>query len=591
MLSSCTGIATSSTRCRGRKLAAPHEGEHNVSSLLELLGKGLGTELMEFVIPHCRPLDVHDAEMLEQAILDDSNHLPNRLRLGIHYAQSAAGDAAEHIFLDILQKFPDHLDTHLAWAAMCLSNGEVDKAIEMLQKARDYHEHDSRIYYGMGHSYERVGDPVKACQYYSEAAQRSPYLVQARQRLAAISLFQQQYDQATEYCQKLIKDHPEDAWNYLMAGMIDLFQGKYSEAIDSFERALTIEPDNFEMYDDRVEALAKDGDFQAAINMILDNMEANETFPDTFVRLADLYSQLGDDNNAVLNYSRALEMYPGYLEAAVKLGTQHLRNGRYYEAAAQFNAAAEINDQLITTYVALAAAQMKSGDSSSARDTVELAVALEPNSTLLFAEMARLQLKSSRSNTVNHDFLDFDDPAPLETSPDDMLALQMRRHYDALQKTPGQANLHYRYATLLNGAGNLEDAITHYQHAIEINPSYAKARLKLALGLYQSGKQVEAFDHFYQLFDLKQEFVDLHYKLGLMFCDKIQFALAVEHFEATAKDNDDRDNVQANLSLALQNMGLVNRSAAQWRAVCELEPDNMLSLKSERSFMKLVPME
>jgi tetratricopeptide (TPR) repeat protein len=149
--------------------------------------------------------------------------------------------------------------------------------------------------------------------------------------------------------------------------------------------------------------------------------------------------------------------------------------------------------------------------------------------------------------------------------------------------------LRYRYGLLLRGRGKTSEAIQHFQAAVDINPSYVKARLKLGLALRDDGRMNEAIKQLTEALAVKSEYVDLHYKLGLMYCDKIKFALAVEHFETAQKENPDNMNVHANLALALQNMGLIDRARASWQAVCELEPQSPMAFKAQRELVCLKP--
>ncbi|MCK4627800.1 MAG: tetratricopeptide repeat protein, partial [Sedimentisphaerales bacterium] len=149
------------------------------------------------------------------------------------------------------------------------------------------------------------------------------------------------------------------------------------------------------------------------------------------------------------------------------------------------------------------------------------------------------------------------------------------------------AELFYHYGLLLWNTGQTEQTIENFQKALAINPSFFKARIKLGLALREMNRPREAEEPLRQAFQLEQEYINLHYHLGLMYCDKIKFALAVEHFQDVLKSDEQEADVQGNLSLALQNMGLIDRAAAAWQAVCELEPQSSLAFQAQRSLTTL----
>ncbi|MCK4629494.1 MAG: tetratricopeptide repeat protein, partial [Sedimentisphaerales bacterium] len=421
-----------------------------MSYLLELLGKGLEQpSLMGLVLPFSNPLKPEEVKMLEEFVSQDPAHSANKLRLGIHYAQSGADEKARYVFDELLKTNPKYLEARIAWAAMSAGTGELDQAIDQLERA--YRQggggsREGRILFALGFCYERQGNTEQALKFYHEGCSCKPYLRKTRQRLAAIYLVKEDYGKVIDQCRSLQKQHPEDMWNYLVLGHLYLHTGDFSQAESCFGKALTIEPDNFELYDEQVEALAESGQIDGAIARLRQIVEQQGDFPDSYVRLADLYSQLGEDQQAVNHYQRALEIHPGYLEAAVKLGTQHLRMGRYYEAAGRFNLAVEINDQFIGAYVGLALAQANQDKNTQAQETLELAAALQPNTNLLFLEMNRLQLKVAQSQKDAQQYLDWDDSSQADAADkDDMLKIQMQRYRRKIKENSNQAELFYHY--------------------------------------------------------------------------------------------------------------------------------------------------
>ena len=563
-----------------------------MSYLLELLGKGLEQpSLMGLVLPFTNPLSPEEIKMLGEFVGKDPAHAANQLRLGIHYAQSGADERAGAMFRELLEANPEYHEARLAWAAMNAGTGELNQAIDQLEQA--YRQggsgsREGRILFALGFCYEQQGNTEQALKFYHEGCSCKPYLRKTRQRLAAIYLVKKDYDKTIDQCRFLQEQHPEDVWNYLVLGHLYLHTGDFGQAESCFGRALTIEPDNFELSDEQTEALAESGQIDGAIARLRQIIEQQGDFPDSYVRLADLYSRLGEDQQAVNHYQRALEIHPCYLEAAVKLGTQHLRMGRYNEAAGRFNLAVEINDQLIGAYVGLSLAQTYQDKIAQAQETLELAAALQPNTNLLFMEMNRLQLKAAQSQKDARKYLDWDDSNQADIADkDDMLKIQMQRYCRKIEENPNQAELFYHYGLLLWNTGEIDRTIENFQKALVINPSFFRAKIKLSLALREANRRQEAEEPLRQAFQLEQEYIDLHYHLGLMYCDKIKFALAVEHFQDALKSGGQEADVQANLSLALQNMGLIDRAAAAWQAVCELEPQSSLAFQAQRSFTTL----
>lgn len=80
----------------------------------------------------------------------------------------------------------------------------------------------------------------------------------------------------------------------------------------------------------------------------------------------------------------------------------------------------------------------------------------------------------------------------------------------------------------------------------------------------------ESIETFKRALDIEPDYVDLHYRLGLLYTDRKQFEEAVKHMEQAAAGAPDNGQIRASLALSLQNMGLMDKSAATWRGLSQL---------------------
>jgi len=71
--------------------------------------------------------------------------------------------------------------------------------------------------------------------------------------------------------------------------------------------------------------------------------------------------------------------------------------------------------------------------------------------------------------------------------------------------------------------------------------------------------------------EIKPDDVQVHYQLGLLFSEKHLFELAIEHFENAQRGMPNHPDLQANLALALQNAGLLDRAAISWRTTVSMD--------------------
>lgn len=542
-----------------------------MSYLLEALGRGLMGRLLDIFGTHLPAADADEEAALrgKQALSPTSADLS--LRLGTLLLRQVRLNEAQALFRQALELLDHPRLAAIGLACVHDELAQFDEAIRCLAIAAADDPTDPAVAFAIGYCYERQGDAVAAAANYRHAIELHPYLRNAYERLGAIAVRAGDWPGAVEQYAVLADVEPGDLDVLLTRATAHLNNNEPELAEEQYQRALLVEPES-EGPLSEAERLSADGRLDEAIDAVRRLVDKFPGVPDFHVHLGDLYAQAGQDSDAIAEYRRALEYHPGFLEATIKLGTQQLRRGEYVDAAQSFARAVELNDRLILAFVGLGVAQHAQGRDAEAHATFDLAASLEPNSTLLFSETNRLQFKSElRGGGEPAENVGPQTATDAETdSTAQMLSLAIQRHEQALLHRPNHADLHYRHGLLLRQAGKPEQAIGAFQNALRINPHYAKALVKLGVCFKELGRVDEAVTTFTRAVTLGMDYVDIHYQLGLLFAQRSRFDLAVEEFDQAATGNVRNMSIKANLALALQNLGMLDRAQATWRSVCEM---------------------
>ena len=181
----------------------------------------------------------------------------------------------------------------------------------------------------LGFSMEKLRDSKGALAYYQDAVQADRNCITARERIAAIAVRLDNIDLAIEQYEALCHLEPEKSHLRTALGALNYRAGNYATATEIFQRAIAMEPENWSLVDQQVEALVADGEVREAIERLHMLVEEQGPFADLHLRLGDLYESIGDSSSALQQYLTAIDIQPMYLEALVKLGTHHLSNGRW----------------------------------------------------------------------------------------------------------------------------------------------------------------------------------------------------------------------------------------------------------------------
>jgi tetratricopeptide (TPR) repeat protein len=118
-------------------------------------------------------------------------------------------------------------------------------------------------------------------------------------------------------------------------------------------------------------------------------------------------------------------------------------------------------------------------------------------------------------------------------------------------------------------AGAISEAINAFQAALEINPTYSRARSKLAVCLFEEGHKQQALEQLVGPDCSDKGTFELHYKTALLYCDKLKFASSLLNLDHLMETNFACTDSAVNISIVLQNLGLLDRATAMWDNLCD----------------------
>ena len=536
-----------------------------MSDIFQMLGRGLITNFSGLFADELPTPSPHDnIDQLIQQLCQDSGSAQLHLQIGMLYMHRRSYQQAVHHFTQALALQPDFRQAHLALILARIQLGHDDQAIAQLRSALQSHGPDPQLCFTLAFCHERAGDVNAAVGSYQQVLQLDQVHAPAHYRLAAVDLRQSRFTQAIEHYQALSTDDPGSIFVLMSLGCLYLQTDQPALALKIYQRALLIEPDNWQASDELADALEKAQLYDEAIEHLSAKIAEQPEFADLHLRIAGLFAQAGQDQLALEHFHKALQIHPNFLEAMVRLGAHHLRLSRFLDAAKCFTHAVHINDNLLLAYVGLGVAQSRLGQAEDAEQSFKMAASIEPNTTLLFAEMARLQLKHVLASRGL-------DPSAGSTDPENfLLDQQITAHARYLASHPNCADLHYRYGLLLRARSNLAQAIDHFRQALAINPLYPQAVIKLALALREHSQLADSARLLSRALQIDPQSLELYYRLGLMYSNQATFALTVERFASSLGDSPPAVDLQPNISLALQNMYLIDPVAASFNITSQI---------------------
>jgi protein O-mannosyl-transferase len=121
----------------------------------------------------------------------------------------------------------------------------------------------------------------------------------------------------------------------------------------------------------------------------------------------------------------------------------------------------------------------------------------------------------------------------------------------ALQIKPDNAETHYKLGNALAQKGKEDEAILHYQRALQIDPDFVPAHVNFGGLLLQRGKVDEAIAHFQKALEIKPDLAPAHDNLGNALLQKGRASEAITHFQKALQINPANPTTQNNLAWLL----------------------------------------
>ena len=147
-------------------------------------------------------------------------------------------------------------------------------------------------------------------------------------------------------------------------------------------------------------------------------------------------------------------------------------------------------------------------------------------------------------------------------------------HYQmALEINPDYAEAHYNLGYALLKMGNVDEAIAHFQKALQIKPDYAEAHNNLGYALIQKGSVDEAIPHFQKALQIKPDYADAHNNLGNILLEKGSVDEAIIHFQKALQIKPDDADAHNNLGTALLQKGKVDEAITHYQKALQINPD------------------
>jgi len=257
-------------------------------------------------------------------------------------------------------------------------------------------------------------DLAKAREDFLQALNTDPNCVQAYYGLGMVYGYQDRYETAKSYFDKGLAINETSLRLLKWRGIVNAEMQQWDAALEDYDKALDLDPADYELYVRKAKVLEKTGKPQDAISDLLFAEELHPDNPDIAYNLGNVYLSVGDTERALARYGNALKQKPDFddcwaaqadafakanrmddalesLNRAVACAKQeqerfYLRRGTLEQtmgkpeaALGDFQAAAEKDPKLAPAWLGAAKILADLGRAEEARTTLERYINLRPD--------------------------------------------------------------------------------------------------------------------------------------------------------------------------------------------------------------------
>jgi len=123
------------------------------------------------------------------------------------------------------------------------------------------------------------------------------------------------------------------------------------------------------------------------------------------------------------------------------------------------------------------------------------------------------------------------------------------------------ARAYYNLGIVLERAGEIEGAVTHYEQAIRIKPDFAMAHNGLAGALQRAGRVMDAIEQYRQVLRIEPDNAQAYIDLGLALAQMGQGQDAIAQYQQALQLEPDNQNAWIDWGIALQDRARTKRGS------------------------------
>jgi tetratricopeptide (TPR) repeat protein len=284
----------------------------------------------------------------ERAVKADPTYPPAMVWLGNSYLEEGRPDAADPLYEKALARDPGMVAALLGRGRAALARNDYATAIAQLERALTIEPDANAVHVPLALAYRGAGQPEKAKRHLRP------------QGTTPLRPPDPLFDEID-----LLLETPVA---FELRGARAMVNRRFPEAIEAFQKGVTLAPDEPALRHKLATALALNGDLQGALTTMRETVRRSPDFAKGHYSLGLLYLQASDGRRAAAAFQDALRVEETYVEPRLQLAHLLRRTGQSPAALPHYLRLIELDPRVVEARFGAAMALVDVGRFTDARD-------------------------------------------------------------------------------------------------------------------------------------------------------------------------------------------------------------------------------
>jgi tetratricopeptide (TPR) repeat protein len=260
-------------------------------------------------------------------------------------------------------------------------------------------------------------------------------------------------------------------------------------------------------------------------------------------------AQIGQLDDAILAFQKALSIKPDYAEAYNNIGNALKDQDKMKEAIEAYNKALSIKPDYAEPFNNMGNALRDQGRLNEAIKVYKKALSIKPDYAEAYNNMG-IALKDQ-----------------------DKMEEAIEAYTKALSIKPDYANACYNMGITLKDQGKLEEAIEAFTKALAIKPDNAEAYNNMGAALTEQRRLEEAVKVYKKALSIKPDNAEAHNNMGIVLRDQGKLKEAIEAYAKSLSIKPDYAEAYNNMGIALKDQGKLEEAIKAYIKALSIKPD------------------